>query len=58
MLTDGKPRLVVVGNAGENSTHAALTKVSRLLLEGAKLIAMERDGYWKSQAVLSWMQGH
>lgn len=53
MLTDGKPRLVVVSNAGENSTHAASTKVSRLLLEGAELIAMERNGYWKLQVVLS-----
>ena len=50
VLTDEKLRFVVVGDAEENFTHAALTKVFRLLLEGAELIAMERDRYWRSQA--------
>ncbi|MHC1628558.1 MAG: TIGR01458 family HAD-type hydrolase [Candidatus Nezhaarchaeales archaeon] len=52
ILTDEKPNFVVVGDAGENFTHTALTKAFRLLLEGAELIAMEKDRYWKSQAGL------
>lgn len=46
-LTDGsEARVVVVGDAGEGFSWAAMNHAFRLLLNGASLIAMHRDPWW------------
>lgn len=47
-LTDEKPDFVVVGDAGDNFTFENLNKAFNFLLEGAELIAMEKDRYWRT----------
>ncbi|MDN7025029.1 TIGR01458 family HAD-type hydrolase [Methanoculleus sp. FWC-SCC1] len=37
---------VIVGDAGENFTYEKMNAAFRLLLEGADLIALEKDRYW------------
>ena len=39
-------RFVVVGDAGDLFTYALLNEAFRQLLEGAELIALEKDRYW------------
>jgi len=46
-LTDGsEARVVVVGDAGEGFSWAAMNHAFRLLLDGAALIAMHRGPWW------------
>ncbi len=37
---------VVVGDAGERFTFESLNKALRLILEGAEILALEKDRYW------------
>ncbi|NYT20986.1 MAG: TIGR01458 family HAD-type hydrolase [Methanomicrobiales archaeon] len=37
---------VVIGDAGDRFTYESLNEAFRLLLEGAELVALERDRYW------------
>ena len=37
---------VVIGDAGDNFSYAAMTKAFRLIKEGAGIIALEKDRYW------------
>ncbi|MDD1706429.1 MAG: HAD-IIA family hydrolase, partial [Methanoregulaceae archaeon] len=39
-------KFVVVGDAGDLFTYSLLNEAFRLLLEGAELIALEKDRYW------------
>jgi HAD superfamily hydrolase (TIGR01458 family) len=43
---DGAP-FVVVGDAGDGWTYESMNRAFRLLLDGAGLIALERDRYWR-----------
>jgi HAD superfamily hydrolase (TIGR01458 family) len=46
-LSDGPDaRVVVVGDAAENFTYAAMNHAFQRLLDGAALIAMHRDPWW------------
>jgi HAD superfamily hydrolase (TIGR01458 family) len=38
---------VVVGDAGDNFSYEAMTRAFRLVREGAGIIALEKDRYWK-----------
>jgi HAD superfamily hydrolase (TIGR01458 family) len=44
---DEKPTVVIVGDAGENFTFQNLNRAMRILLEGAELLALEKDRYWR-----------
>jgi len=46
ILTDNDPNFVVIGDAGEDFTYLKLNKVFRFVLNGADLVAMEKDRYW------------
>lgn len=48
ILTEEKPDFVVVGDAGDAFTFENLNTAFNLLLEGAELIAMEKDRYWRT----------
>jgi HAD superfamily hydrolase (TIGR01458 family) len=48
---------VVVGDAGENVTYAHLNHAFRCLMEGAELVALERDRYWMDKDGLSLSAG-
>ena len=37
---------MVLGDAGDNFTYASLNKAFRFVLDGAELVAMEKDRYW------------
>jgi HAD superfamily hydrolase (TIGR01458 family) len=45
-LGDHAVDFVIVGDAGDRFTFAALNRAFRLVLDGADLIALERDRYW------------
>ncbi|MBP2145251.1 HAD superfamily hydrolase (TIGR01458 family) [Methanofollis sp. W23] len=40
-------RFVVVGDAGDEFTYESMNRAFRLLLQGADLIALEKDRYWR-----------
>jgi HAD superfamily hydrolase (TIGR01458 family) len=46
ILTGIKPDFVVLGDAGENFSFQNMNKALRLIMDGAKIIAMEKDKYW------------
>ena len=48
---------VVVGDAGDKVTYANLNHAFRCLMEGAGLIALERDRYWMDKDGLSLSAG-
>jgi len=48
---------VVVGDAGERVTYANLNHAFRCLMEGAELIALERDRYWMDKDGLALSAG-
>jgi len=48
---------VVVGDAGDNVTYAHLNRAFRCLMEGAELVALERDRYWMDKDGLSLSAG-
>jgi len=46
VLTETKPDFVVVGDAGDDFSFQNMNKAFRLVLGGAKLVAMEKDRHW------------
>jgi HAD superfamily hydrolase (TIGR01458 family) len=46
--TDKRPDHVVIGDAGRNFTYERMNAAFNHILEGADLIAMEKDRYWRS----------
>lgn len=48
---------VIVGDAGDVATYDSLNTAFRLLMEGAELIALEKDRYWMAQDGLSLSAG-
>jgi HAD superfamily hydrolase (TIGR01458 family) len=44
---DERADYVIVGDAGENFTFQNLNRAMRILLEGAELLALEKDRYWR-----------
>ena len=46
ILTDSSPDYVIVGDAGDNFSFGNMNKAFNLILNGAKLIAMEKDRHW------------
>ena len=46
-LDGASPEAVVVGDLGEAWDFAALNRAFRLLLEGATLVALQRNRYWQ-----------
>ncbi|HEX3001662.1 MAG TPA: TIGR01458 family HAD-type hydrolase [Methanoregula sp.] len=48
---------VIVGDAGEKATYHNLNTAFRLLMEGAELIALEKDRYWMAQDGLALSAG-
>jgi HAD superfamily hydrolase (TIGR01458 family) len=48
-LTDGPgARVVIVGDAGEGFSFAAMNQAFRLLVDGAALVAMHRSPWWQT----------
>ncbi len=52
-LVDQDAPFVVVGDAGEAWSYGAMNRAFRLLVGGARLLALERDRYWRNQDGLS-----
>lgn len=52
-----KPDFVIVGDAGEAITYDNLNSAFRCLMEGAELIALEKDRYWMAADGLSLSAG-
>lgn len=44
---DSKPEAVVLGDMGEETTFARLNRAFRAVLEGAELVTLARNRYWK-----------
>jgi HAD superfamily hydrolase (TIGR01458 family) len=54
---DVKNDVVIVGDAGDSITYDRLNNGFRHLMEGAELIALEKDRYWMTQNGLSLSAG-
>jgi HAD superfamily hydrolase (TIGR01458 family) len=48
---------VIVGDAGDKATYASMNHAFRCLIEGADLIALEKDRYWMATDGLSLSAG-
>jgi HAD superfamily hydrolase (TIGR01458 family) len=55
--TDNRPDHVVVGDAGKEFTYERMNLAFNCILDGADLIAMEEDRYWKSPEGLALCAG-
>lgn len=56
-LVDEAAPWVVVGDAGDGWTYGAMNRAFRLLLDGAGLLALERDRYWRDADGLALSAG-
>ena len=45
-LSDERPDTVVIGDAGDRFTYGLLNRAMRMVLDGADLIALEKDRTW------------
>mgnify|MGYP003295823910 CR=1 FL=1 len=52
-LTEDSPEVVLVGDLGEDFTYARLDAAFRCLMEGAELVALQKNRYWHSGNGLS-----
>ena len=52
-LTDHSPEVVLVGDLGEGFTYARLDDAFRCLMEGADLVALQKNRYWQNRGGLS-----
>jgi HAD superfamily hydrolase (TIGR01458 family) len=52
-LTEDSPEVVLVGDLGEGFTYARLDAAFRCLMEGAELVALQKNRYWQSRGGLS-----
>lgn len=52
-LDDRTPEAVVVGDLGEDWTFQILNQAFRCLMEGAELLAVQRNRYWHTEGGLS-----
>jgi len=48
-MADDHPDAVVVGDAGDRFTYELLNRAMRMILSGARLIALERDRTWMGE---------
>ncbi len=48
---------VIIGDGGENMTYGNLTRVFRLVINGADIIALEKDRYWMAHEGLMLSAG-
>jgi HAD superfamily hydrolase (TIGR01458 family) len=56
-LTDHNPNVIVVGDLMEDFTFELLNRVFRKLLEGAELIALQKNRYWETSGELTMDAG-
>lgn len=52
-----RPDVVVIGDAGDKITYETLNTAFRYLMDGAELIALEKDRYWMAPDGLSLSAG-
>jgi HAD superfamily hydrolase (TIGR01458 family) len=52
-LTEDSPEVVLVGDLGEGFTYARLDAAFRCLMEGAELVALQKNRYWQNSGGLS-----
>jgi HAD superfamily hydrolase (TIGR01458 family) len=53
VLDDRSPEAVVVGDLGEDWSFAILNQAFRHLMDGAELLAVQRNRYWRTEGGLS-----
>jgi HAD superfamily hydrolase (TIGR01458 family) len=52
-LTEDSPEVVLVGDLGEGFTYARLDAAFRCLMDGAELVALQKNRYWQNEGRLS-----
>jgi HAD superfamily hydrolase (TIGR01458 family) len=52
-ITDDHPDYVLVGDVGEDFTHARLDPAFRHLMQGARLLALQKNRYWQTEGGIS-----
>jgi HAD superfamily hydrolase (TIGR01458 family) len=57
ILTEHNPDYVVIGDAGDNFSFENMNKSFRLIVGGAKLVAMEKDRYWATNVGMTLSAG-
>lgn len=53
VLTDRKPEYVLVGDLGDGFTYERLDRAFRHLVDGAELVALQKNRYWQKEDGLS-----
>ncbi|MBN2251466.1 MAG: TIGR01458 family HAD-type hydrolase [Candidatus Altiarchaeota archaeon] len=56
-VTEKRPDYVAVGDAGKDYTYDNMNMAFKLLLKGARLVAMEKDRYWMAPDGLALCTG-
>ena len=52
-LTEDRPDFVLVGDLGEEFTYERLNPAFRYLMEGAELLALQKNRYWQTDSGLA-----
>jgi HAD superfamily hydrolase (TIGR01458 family) len=52
-LTDERPDYVLIGDLGEGFTYERLNGAFRHLMEGAELLALQKNRYWQTEVGLA-----
>ncbi|CAN5650067.1 TIGR01458 family HAD-type hydrolase [soil metagenome] len=52
-LTDESPDYVLVGDLGEGFTYGRLNEAFRIMMNGAELLALQKNRYWSTDGELS-----
>lgn len=52
-ITDSEPEVVLVGDLGEGFTYERLNTAFRLLKQGARLVALQKNRFWQTTAGLA-----
>jgi HAD superfamily hydrolase (TIGR01458 family) len=53
LLTEDSPEVVLVGDLGEGFTYARLDAAFRCLMDGAVLVALQKNRFWRNRGRLS-----
>lgn len=56
-MPGSKVDLVIIGDAGEKITYGSMNTAFRHLMEGAELVALEKDRYWMAPEGISLSAG-
>ena len=52
-IANGKPQYLLIGDLGEDLTYSRLNQAFRMVMSGAKMVALQKNRYWQRKDGLS-----